>query len=376
MKQRFWETNIMKSKISVLEVIDSLGVGGAESLLKNFVIESKKQRDLSIEICVLYPSGVFKDKVKKAGIKVWNLNLSTKYDLRGIIRLINLIRRGKYDLVHVHLFPADLFVAMVSLFLPKRVVYVFSEHSVFNRRRSKVIFKLVDGFTYSRYRKIVCVSSLVQESLHKWIKNTKNKTVVIKNAIPVRELVRDKEKIYDLLFVGRLEKAKGVDILLTAVQIIGENYKRDLRVAIVGGGSLEKDMESLAKDLKVSTTVEFLGVRNDVANLMKKSKIFVLPSRWEGLPMVLLEAMANGIPVVSTPVGGIPEVIEEGKDGILVPPENPEALAKAIKLLLDSPELQKRMAQNAYGKVKEKYSITKYTIDLLDLYKKLLEKKG
>jgi len=89
--------------------------------------------------------------------------------------------------------------------------------------------------------------------------------------------------------------------------------------------------------------------------------------------MVLLEAMANGIPVVSTPVGGIPEVIEEGKDGILVPPKDPEALAKAIRSLLDSPELQKRIVQNAYRKVKEKYSIERYATDLLNLYKKLLE---
>jgi len=361
--------------MKILQVIDSLYAGGAESLLKNFLIEAKKYEDFEIDVCTLYSRNIFKQDLKKVEIKVFDLGLNFKYNFAGVIKLINLIKRGNYDLVHVHLFPADLFVAIASLFLPKRVVYVFSEHNVFNRRRSNVIFKLVDGFTYSRYKRIICVSSLVQESLHKWISNTKNKTVVIKNAIPVRELVQEKEKIYDLLFVGRLEKAKGVDILLKAVQIIGKSYKKDLKVAIVGEGSLEKDMESLAKDLKVSTMVEFLGIRNDVVNLMKKSKIFVLPSRWEGLPIVLLEAMANGIPVVSTPVGGVPELIENGKDGILVEPNNPNALAEAILKLLQNENLCKNIANNSFEKVKNEYSIENYTFKLLNFYKGVLDEK-
>jgi glycosyltransferase involved in cell wall biosynthesis len=361
--------------MKILQVIDSLYAGGAESLLKNLLIEAKKYDDFEIDVCTLYSRNIFKQDIKKAEVKVFDFGLSFKYNFVVIIKLINLIKRGKYDLVHVHLFPADLFAAIATLFLPKRVVYVFSEHNVFNRRRSNVIFKLVDGFTYSRYKKIICVSSLVQESLHKWIPNTRNKTVVIKNAIPVKELVQNKEKIYSLLFVGRLEKAKGVDIFLRAVQIISENYKRDLRVAIVGGGNLEKETKSLAKDLRVAKMIEFLGVRNDVAELMKKSKVFILPSRWEGLPIVLLEAMANGIPVVSTPVGGIPELLKNGKDSILVEPDNPKALAEAILKLLQNENLRKNMINNAFEKVKKEYSIENYTFKLLNFYKEVLNER-
>ena len=92
-------------------------------------------------------------------------------------------------MVHVYLFPANLFVAITSLFLPKQIVYIYSysEHSVFNKRRSKPIFRSMDKFIYSRFDKIVCVSSLVEEALHKWIPGTKTKTVVVKNAIPVKE---------------------------------------------------------------------------------------------------------------------------------------------------------------------------------------------
>ena len=364
-----------KTEIRVLQVINSLNAGGAESLLKNFVIESKKHQVFNVEICVLYSSGIFKDEVKKAGIRVRHLNLSTKYDLRGIIRLINLIRQGKYDIVHVHLFPASIFVAITSLFLPNDIYYVFTEHSEYNRRRSLVIFKILDRFTYSRYNKIICIGNKVCTSLIEWLPRVKGKALVINNGVPIPELNKEiLPKIYDVLFVGRLEKVKGIDFLLEAIAILKVKYNKFFKVALVGDGPLKEKLKELFKKLKIEDQVKFLGIQKDVGKFMRSSKIFVLQSRWEGFGLVIIEAMSNMVPVIASNVGGIPEIIKNGENGILVPPKDPEALAKAIKLLLDSPELQKRIAQNAYEKVKEKFSIGRYTIDLLNLYKKILGK--
>lgn len=90
------------------------------------------------------------------------MNLLFKYDFLKIIRFIRLVEKEKYDIIHVHLFPVDLFVAIASIFLPKNIVYIFSEHSIYNRRRSLIIFRFIDEFTYSRYKKIVCVSESVK----------------------------------------------------------------------------------------------------------------------------------------------------------------------------------------------------------------------
>jgi len=117
----------MKEKIKILEVIDSLDSGGAESLLKNFVLEAKKDNLFNIEIAALYSKAIFKDEIKNAGIPVWDLELTFKFNLMGIVELIKLIKERKYDIIHVHLFPADVFAAIASLFLPRNIKWIFSE---------------------------------------------------------------------------------------------------------------------------------------------------------------------------------------------------------------------------------------------------------
>jgi len=359
--------------LKILNVIDSLYAGGAESLLKNFLIEAKKYQNFQIDVCTLYSRNIFKQELITNDIKLFDLGLSFKYNFLGLLKLIKIIRSDSYDIVHVHLFPADIFVAISSLFLPKRTKFIFSEHSTYNRRRSSKFFKIIDKFTYSRYQKIICVSEMVKKALIDWLPEVTSKTIVIRNATPVYDLkIKEQSNGYDVLFVGRLERAKGVDILLESIKLLKSKYRRSLKIGLVGSGSLEKKLKTTAEKLKISENVEFLGIRKDIDTLMQKSKIFVLPSRWEGLPMVILEAMASGIPIVATKVGGIPEIIEDGKDGILVEPENPEELAKAILRLLSDVNLRSLISLNAYKKVKEEYSIERYIRDLLNLYCELV----
>lgn len=364
---------INEKQIKVLEVIDSLGSGGAESLLKYFVLKAKKNNIFHLEIATLYSNAIFKEEIKNAGIPVWDLGLTFKYNLMGVIKLIKLIKERNYNIIHVHLFPASIFAALASLFLSKDIVWIFSEHSEYNRRRSFKIFKILDNFTYRRYLKIICVSNQVELTLFGWIPSIKGKTKVILNAVFVPEFLNPNHlKIYDILFVGRLIQAKGVDILIKAVKILKNKYSTNLKIAIVGDGPLKENLNNLAVELGVNGEVEFLGVRKDIEELMVSSKIFVLPSRWEGLPMVILEAMSRGMSIIATGVGGIPEVIENGKEGILISPEDSEALAQAINDLFENKELREKLSQAAYKKVRENYSIEAYSADMLDFYGSLI----
>jgi glycosyltransferase involved in cell wall biosynthesis len=348
-------------QIRVLQVINSLHAGGAEALLKNFVIQAKNNKKLQMEICVLYSNGIFRKEIKNKGISIWDLGLKFKYDLRGIIKLISLIKRGKYSIVHVHLFPANLFGSIASLFLPKNIKFIFSEHNVYNRRRSFKIFKVLDTLIYNRYYKIICVSKQVQVALIEWLPNLQRKSVVISNGVLVSDLSnRSPIKKYDVLFVGRLTKAKK------------EKYRKEIRAAIVGKGYLEEELKELVKELGIGEEVEFLGIRSDIERLMKSTKLFVLTSRWEGLPLTILEAMSSGAGIIATKVGGVPEVIQNGKEGILISPEDPTALARAIAELLKDRELRVKMGINAYKKVKEKYSIEVYSKNILEFYKSLI----
>lgn len=359
-------------QIKVLNVIDSLYAGGAESLLKNFLIESKKYKDFEVDILTLY-NKVFYTEINNYNIKYFSLNLSFKYDFTKIFHLVKLIKENNYDIVHVHLFPADIFGAIASLFFNKKPVFIFSEHNVYNRRRSIPLYKPIDRFVYSRYSKIICVSELVKKELNKYLPESKEKSVVIKNAVLVRnELHRNNNFDWDILFVGRLEEAKGVDILLKAIHFLKTQNNLELKVAIVGSGSKKDEYENLSKQLGLNNSVKFLGLRNDIQALMQSSKIFVLPSRWEGLPMVILEAMANGIPIIATKVGGIPEVIKDGVNGLMVEKEDIAGLAEKIYRLLNDTLLQQILSKNAYETVKNNYSIEVYTKTLLGLYEDIL----
>ncbi|BAL81657.1 glycosyltransferase [Caldisericum exile] len=363
--------------MKVLNLIDSLYAGGAESLLKNFLIEVKKHPDIQIDVCTLYSRNVFKDDLVKNGVNVFDLALPFKYDFRGVLKLVKLIGENNYDIVHVHLFPADLFGALASLFVSKKAKFIFSEHSIYNRRRDIKLYKPIDMFVYSRYKKIICVSDLVKKKLIDYIPELADKTTVIKNAIPVKdEIGEQKHKIYDVLFVGRLEKAKGVDVLIKAIYEIKSKYSLNLAVALIGDGSLKSDYEKLVKELNLESSIKFLGIRRDVEALMRMSKIFVLPSLWEGLPMVLLEAMANGIPIIATKVGGIPEVIEDGVNGLLVDQESSTELGEKIVYLLNSSAYGEQLSKNAFGKVKREYSIEAYTKEMLRLYREILNEEN
>jgi len=361
-------------KIKVLNVIDSLNIGGAESLLKNFVVDAKKFENFQIDVCVLYSDGAFHKDITKAGVKIFNLNLSFKYNFLGIFKILKLIKREKYKIIHVHLFPADFFVAIASLFLDRSIKFIFTEHSIYNRRRAFRIFKILDSFTYRRYYKIICVSKHVKNSLEKWLPFVSNKTVIIRNGIPLSTLPRKQlQKMYDVLFVGRLERVKGVDILLKAAGYIKKVHSRNIKIGIVGIGPMSPDLKKLSINLGISNNVEFLGLHRDVSRLIDESSIFVLPSKWEGLSISILEAMSRKVPVIATSVGGIPEIISDGEDGVLVIPENPELLAETIANLLSNEKLRARLGQNAYEKVKKNFSIERYSKDLLNVYKDVLE---
>ena len=370
--------NNINKKIKVLEVINSLKIGGAELLLRNFVIEAKKNNQYVVDVCTLYATNDARsiEEMKKKNVRIWSLNLKNKYTLSSVGKIKKIIERENYDIVHVHLFPASAFVALSSLFLPNNIRYIFTEHSTFNRRRTIKIFKIVDGFIYNRYSKIICSSKQVQNSLIKWIPKNKEKTEVIHNGTPIHSKSYSHQLIkkYDILFVGRLVHQKGIRFLLEAISILQNKYKKYVKAAVVGGGPLEKELKKLCEELKINDSVEFLGIRRDIDQLMKSSKLFVLPSCWEGFGIVLIEAMKNRLPIVATNIGGIPEIITDGNEGILIPKANSVILAESINKVLEDEKLRSKLIQNAYRKVQKKYSIERYTISLLNLYFNILNK--
>lgn len=170
--------------------------------------------------------------------------------------------------------------------------------------------------------------------------------------------------------ISQARQEKGLEYLIRAVPMVTEKIN-NLKVLILGGGPLTTDLKVLSKDLGVAGNILFCGVRNDVENIVALSELTVLPSLTEGLPLALIESVACKKPVIATKVGGIPEVITDEENGILVPPKDEVALAEAmIKLLSDQHRLR-RMANACPGKAIQ-FDVRKGVEETINLYKTLI----
>jgi len=176
-----------------------------------------------------------------------------------------------------------------------------------------------------------------------------------------------------LLAAGRLSPEKGYDDLIRCFEVVAARVA-DVHLLIAGAGSLESELRELAATMKSASRIHFLGFRRDMHNLFRQVDMFVLSSLSEGLPNVILEAMAFRVPVVATRVGGLPEVIDDGRTGVLVPPQAPAALAEAIWGVLNNPGLARQLAESAYDDVYNRFSPDTQTNQLLAVYREAMNR--
>jgi len=175
--------------------------------------------------------------------------------------------------------------------------------------------------------------------------------------------------------VSRLSEEKGIQYLLQAIPLIVEQFL-DFEIYVAGEGVYRKQLESLVETLKAGSCVNFLGHLNDVRAFLQRLDLFVQPSRSESLGVAIMEAMSVGLPVVATNVGGIPEIVEDGISGVLVPPCNPQQLAKGIAGLCRNPEMRKKMGAKGKESIAQKFRVSDFVKQTFDLYEQLLKKRG
>lgn len=225
---------------------------------------------------------------------------------------------------------------------------------------------------------IIAVSLLVKMEIIKYY-NPDKKIEIIHNFVDTGKFIpsqfnENKRKTQHLLYVGSLDYLKGVLDLIHAFKIISkERGNRNVRLFIFGNGPLEGKLRSILKTNNLRNDVcLFNYLKNDkLVEYYQNATIFILPSYYEGSPTVLLEAMACGVPVIATRVGGIPELIKDGKTGLLVPPGDPKALAEAIVYLLDNEKERRRLGKNGRKLVEKNHSIDKMVKKYLDIYKEV-----
>jgi len=284
--------------------------------------------------------------------------------IAGLLRLWTLLRRGRFDVIETFTYDSNL-LALPLAWLAGVPVRIATHHGMiegFPRAIERFHCWLVNIGIASV---LVSVSKKALEQAAK-AGTRRERMIVIQNGIVPsranlaevsmtrREIGLDDGDIF-LLAVGRLVYQKGHEFLISAMTSVLTMFPR-AKVVICGDGNLHKALEAQIARLRLVESVLLLGNRTDIDRFLSSANIFVLPSRWEGLPVSLLEAMGMGLPVIATRVEGVEEVVQDGVQGLLVPPEDSAALAAALGELIGQPELRQTMALAARKRIEESYT--------------------
>ena len=346
--------------LRVLLVIKCLGYGGAERLLVDMVAAGERQQFHYEVAYILRSQDALVPAILAGGTQVHALGAAHNADLRWLMTFRHLLAQGAYDVVHFHLPYAAALGQLVVRSLPRstRPAIVYTEHSLWDRAR--LVNRVLLRASMERDERLVTVSQASYDALPLPLRRRATTVVhgvdlsrsdsLIARRRELRTLVRSELGVDadELLFltVANLRPEKGYDILLAAARSIADSGL-PIRIAAVGRGPMSATLHARHLELELGDRFQFLGQRDDVLQLLAGADVFVLASLQEGLPVALMEATSVGLPIVASDIGGVPQVLENEVDALLVTPGDAVSLVEAMKRLSSDPELRDRLGQRA-----------------------------
>jgi glycosyltransferase involved in cell wall biosynthesis len=346
--------------------------GGEQQVL--YLIKGLKERGHT-PVVVCQPGSPLEDAVINAGIEVVPVRMRGEFDLSAAWQIGRLLRKGNYDILHTHTSHAHSIGLLSRLFGKVKGMAV-------SRR---VDFPIKSKFKYNSFDvHYIAVSEAIKRVMMDGGVPEKRIDVVrscidlgrLENA-PIADVRAELGISKDAVVIGNIAHMadhKGQIYLVRAAAIVKERYP-GVRFVIVGDGELRSDLEVEVKRRGLDGILIFTGFRKDIASLLSSFDIFAFPSHLEGLGTSLLDAMVMRKPIVSTTAGGIPEVVQDGVNGILVPPKDPDALASAIIRLIEDLELRNKYGNAGRRIVEERFTADKVVEGTLAVYKRMMGKR-
>ena len=383
----------MNNPKNIAHILTPIEFGGLERVALNFIKNVDKSRYHVTPILLVRPwekDNVFMKYLTDEGIeyKLIPVAIKPREEGRDYFRVLRCFREiyslldgGSYELVHTHGYFADIIGLPVARYLG--IPTVSTCHGYIRNDNKLKIYNLLDIITLRLSNRIIAVSESIKlELCRKGIKE--DKVVVISNAIQCehptnreetrkiqRGVIGVHEDEFLIGYVGRLSEEKGVKYLIEA-QATLHNHDVRLKTVIIGDGPKREELMEMVDACKLNQQVFFLGFQDKLEKWFPAIDLFVLPSLTEGTPMSLLEAMSYGIPVVATAVGGVPQIITSGENGILIPPGSVESLKRAIVSLYKDRELRWNISNNAYISVNMNYSLRNWLLNIYSEYENVV----
>jgi Glycosyltransferase len=364
----------------ILYGITKSNFGGAQRYVFDLALESKK---LGHDVAVLCGGeGSLVEKLRSASIRVISIpyldrNISILDDIRALFFIYKTLKQEDFDIFHINSAKMGGLGALAGCLTRVKKI-IFTAHGwAWNENRSelsRLIIKSFSWLTIILSHQTIAVSNKIKDETLLW-PFSKNKIVVIENGIKnfalfSREEARKHFGIREDEFVvgtiSELHHVKGLDYLITA----WSEFKKTMegKLLIIGAGEEEESLKVLVNKLGVSESVKFAGFVDDARSFLKVFDVFTLTSRSEGLPYALLEAGFAGLPIIASEIGGIPEVIDNNQDGLLIKVGDTNQIQKNLEELMNNPERRTALGKSIQEKVQKNFSLDKMVHATLKLY--------
>ncbi len=358
--------------MKILYGITKSNFGGAQRYVFDLAREAKSAGHDVAVMCG--GNGPLVEKLRNHGIRVIAIpNMQRDVSLVDEFRSLNFIFRTLYeekpDVFHTNSSKMGGLGNLAARLAGIRKIILTAHGWAFNEPRpewQKVLIKFFTWLTILLSDKTICVSEKTKNDVVGW-PFIKHKLAVIHNGISEFKRMERQDQTLTVGTIAELHRVKGLDVLLTAWSKFIKN--REAKLVILGEGEERKNLEVLAEELDITHSVTFKGYAENAKQHLSTFDIFCLPSRSEALPYTVLEAGLAGLPVIATSVGGIPEIIETGINGVLVPPEDVEVLFSTLILLSEDKRLRDRLGSALKETISKNFSLEKMVEETFRLYK-------